>query len=65
MFRRNEGKEMKKFNSNQSCPKCESSNTFLRKTFKKAFFGKPNRITYRCEMCGYKFTTLAGGEEYK
>ena len=54
---------MKNFNSNQRCPKCESSDWWLRLTFKKAMFGKPNRITYRCETCGHKFTTLASGEQ--
>ena len=55
------------FNSNQRCPKCQNSDWFLRMTFKKAskFFKKPNRITYRCEMCGHKFTTLASGEDSK
>jgi len=55
--------KMKKFSPKQHCLKCESSDWFLRKTFKRAMFGKPNRITYKCEQCGYQFTTLASGEE--
>ena len=49
--------EFKEF---QNCPKCRADGKWwLQKTFKKAFLGKPDRITYRCEQCGHKFTTLA------